>query len=57
MPYGEPRVTHDIDIVLELHVPDIPRFCQYFPDPDFYLSEATGHDRTVINRYPCSLLV
>ncbi len=38
--YGEPRFTHDIDIILELPAGDIPRFCHAFPAPDFYLSEA-----------------
>ena len=37
--YGEPRFTHDIDIVLELDASDITRFCQCFPSPDFYVSE------------------
>ncbi len=37
--YGEPRFTQDIDIVLQIHARDIPRFCQYFPSPDFYYQE------------------
>ena len=38
--YGEPRFTQDIDIVLELDDEDIPRLCQWFPSPEFYISEA-----------------
>jgi hypothetical protein len=38
--YGEPRFTQDIDIVFELPASQIARFCQQFPGPDFYLSEA-----------------
>ncbi len=38
--YGEPRFTQDIDIVFELPASQIARFCEHFPGPDFYLSEA-----------------
>lgn len=38
--YGEPRFTQDIDIVFELPASQIARFCQHFPGPEFYLSEA-----------------
>ena len=38
--YGEPRFTQDIDIVFELPASQIARFCQCFPSPDFYVSEA-----------------
>lgn len=35
---GEPRSTHDIDLVVNLHVEDVDRFVQEFPAPQFYLS-------------------
>ncbi len=37
MLYGEPRVTHDIDLVVFLRAQDIPRFPDAYPWPQFYL--------------------
>jgi len=37
MAYGEPRLTNDIDLVLQIRVDDIPRLAQAFPESDFYL--------------------
>ena len=37
--YGEPRLTQDIDIVVDLSVPEVPAFCAAFPSPEFYVSE------------------
>jgi hypothetical protein len=34
--YGEPRLTHDIDIVLELHSDQVPPFLKAFPETQFY---------------------
>lgn len=34
--YGEPRLTHDLDIVIELNSDDISRFASTFPIKDFY---------------------
>ncbi len=34
--YGEPRLTHDIDIVLHLREPDIGRLCAMFPLDGYY---------------------
>ena len=36
MLYGEPRVTHDIDLVIFLRPKDIAQIPQAFPGPDFY---------------------
>lgn len=36
---GEPRSTHDIDIVVLLTEADAARLTRAFPPPDFYLSE------------------
>lgn len=36
---GEPRSTHDIDIVVKAEVKDIPRLRACFPDDAFYVSE------------------
>lgn len=34
--YGEPRLTHDIDLVLELDADSVERFCRAFPIEEFY---------------------
>jgi len=34
--YGEPRLTHDIDLVLELDIKDTQKFVTTFPDDKFY---------------------
>ena len=34
--YGEPRMTHDIDLVLELHVENVQNFINLFPSEKFY---------------------
>lgn len=37
MAYGEPRLTNDIDLVLEIKTTDIHRLVSAFPEADFYL--------------------
>lgn len=34
--YGEPRMTHDIDLVIELSVRDAPKIVDAFPLEEFY---------------------
>ncbi|MCX6557277.1 MAG: hypothetical protein NTW95_07615 [Candidatus Aminicenantes bacterium] len=34
---GEPRSTHDIDIIISIHPSDIPGIVKAFPDKEFYL--------------------
>lgn len=34
--YGEPRLTHDLDLVIELDQADIEAFCRHFPSAEFY---------------------
>lgn len=34
--YGEPRMTHDVDLVLMLKISDINRFISCFPASAFY---------------------
>ena len=36
--YGEPRLTHDIDVVVELGPDQAERLCAAFPQPEFYVS-------------------
>lgn len=38
--YGEPRMTHDIDLVLELNFTDTERFVTLFPLTEFYCPPA-----------------
>lgn len=40
MLYGEPRVTHDIDLVVFLRATDIAKLSQVFPAPEFYVPPA-----------------
>jgi hypothetical protein len=36
---GEPRATHDIDLVVELAAPAVAKLAAAFPTPDYYLDE------------------
>lgn len=36
--YGEPRFTNDIDVVVDLPLDVVDRFCDAFPDEDYCLS-------------------
>ncbi|MCF7792270.1 MAG: hypothetical protein K9M56_09785 [Victivallales bacterium] len=35
--YGEPRLTHDVDIIIHLKENDIAGLISHFPDKDFYV--------------------
>jgi hypothetical protein len=37
--YGEPRMTQDIDIVVDLQLSQVPALCAAFPPPEFYASQ------------------
>jgi hypothetical protein len=37
--YGEARFTRDIDMVMDLPLAEVPRFCDSFPAREFYLNE------------------
>jgi hypothetical protein len=37
MLYGEPRVTHDIDLVVFLRTSDLAKLPELFPPPEFYV--------------------
>jgi hypothetical protein len=47
--YGEPRLTHDIDIVVELSGAQVEQLCEAFPDPEFYVSLPAAR-RAVLHR-------
>ncbi len=42
--YGQPRLTHDIDVVVELGVGQVARLCQAFPAPEYYVSEKAAQE-------------
>ncbi|GAK51258.1 hypothetical protein U14_02501 [Candidatus Moduliflexus flocculans] len=41
---GEPRSTHDIDLVVDIHLSDIPMLIQAFSPPDYYLDDEMIRD-------------
>jgi hypothetical protein len=40
--YGEPRLTNDIDVVVELPISQTAEFCRRFPPQEFYVSETAA---------------
>jgi hypothetical protein len=42
--YGEPRLTHDIDIVVQLRAGDVDGLCAAFPAPEFYVSASAARE-------------
>ena len=42
--YGEPRFTHDIDVVVDINADQARTLCAAFPAPDFYVSEEAALD-------------
>ena len=47
--YGQPRLTHDVDFVVELAAADLPRISEDFPSAEFYCPPLEVM-RTEINR-------
>ena len=50
---GEPRATHDVDVVIEIAEPEVPRLLRSLAAPDLYLDEAgvaeAVRERTMFN--------
>jgi hypothetical protein len=44
MYYGEPRLTLDVDIVVDLPLARVREFCSAFPIDEFYVSEDAARD-------------
>jgi hypothetical protein len=42
--YGEPRLTQDIDVVVDLRPDQIAGLCNEFPEPEYYVSHAAAQD-------------
>jgi len=53
--YGEPRLTLDIDIVVEMSAKEVPDFCAAFVAPEFYVSEAAVRE-AVRSRFKFNVL-
>jgi len=41
---GEPRMTHDIDFVIQIHEEDITKIINAFKQPEYYLSESSVYE-------------
>jgi hypothetical protein len=52
---GEPRSTHDIDIVINIKKPDIGKLVQSFSMPDYYLDEDSIQD-AITNQFMFNLI-
>ena len=42
--YGEPRMTRDIDLVLDLKAEQVATLCAAFPAPEYYVSLPAAHE-------------
>jgi len=42
--FGEPRFTNDIDIIVDLKPQQVAKFCQSFPEEEFYINEQSVRD-------------
>ena len=42
--YGEPRMTRDIDIVVELRPNQVAKLCEAFPAPEYYVSDKAARE-------------
>ena len=42
--YGEPRLTQDFDIVVELRPEQAAELCASFPSPEYYVSETAAQE-------------
>lgn len=45
--YGEPRMTLDMDVVIDITIVDVARFCAAFPQDEFYVSSRAVLDAIV----------
>jgi predicted nucleotidyltransferase len=44
MAYGEPRLTRDIDLVVNLQADQVDPLCDAFADPEFYVSRSAAQE-------------
>jgi hypothetical protein len=53
--YGEPRLTIDVDIVVDMNPEHVEPFVAAFPIPDYYVSEESIRD-SLQRRYPFNVI-
>jgi hypothetical protein len=53
--YGEPRMTVDVDIVVDMRWEHVSAFVAAFPSPDCYVSEESVRD-SLARRYPFNVI-
>jgi hypothetical protein len=53
--HGEPRLTLDVDIVVDMRREHINAFVAAFPSPDYYVSEESIRD-SLARRYPFNVI-
>jgi hypothetical protein len=53
--YGEPRMTVDVDIVVDMRWEHVSAFVAAFPGPDCYVSEESVRD-SLARRYPFNVI-
>jgi hypothetical protein len=53
--FGEPRFTHDIDVVVRLTLAQVPHLCAAFPAPDYYC-DPTSAEQAVRQRFQFNIL-
>lgn len=53
--YGEPRLTVDVDIVVDMQLQHVNRFVQSFPIPEYYVSEEGIRD-SLLRSYPFNVI-
>ncbi len=48
--FGDPRLTNDVDVVIDLRQNQIEQFCASFPAPEFYLSKSAVESAVIRKR-------
>lgn len=46
--YGEPRLTHDIDVVVDLRSDQVARLCRAFPAPEYDVSDKAAQEAVAL---------
>ena len=53
--FGEPRYTHDIDVVVRLTLEQVAGLCAAFPEPDYYCDQNAA-EQAVRQRFQFNIL-
>jgi len=53
--YGEPRMTLDVDIIVDISATHVPQFVKAFPESDYYVSEEAILD-SLARRHPFNVI-